>query len=320
MAYCGGLQVVESREDTLQTQQSDWKVFQKKNVVNFVAKSSIAAFVGLFSVGAAGGVNGNLQAHTVAGCSADEGKYTILKGDTWENVATRFSTTGEQLKAQNPGVGFDMNQTICVPNGGKTLTVNGSDRETLEVPTHTATRVAKNEIQIRAVAIKKVPVVPATPTPVPTQPAATTTPTVQQTPTAQQTPVASVVAPQTAVSSAVGTYNAYPFPACTYWADERYHQLHGVYVPWTSNANAYQWTTRAAEYGWRVSASPTVGSILVLQPGVQGANTAYGHVAIVEQVLSNGHVVASSLSWNGAPTVVTNWEFAPGPGVAFVSR
>src|SRR5436309_741561 len=38
-----------------------------------------------------------------------------------------------------------------------------------------------------------------------------------------------------------GTSNPYPRGQCTWWADQRYHQIHGYYVPWRTNANAYQW-------------------------------------------------------------------------------
>src|SRR5947209_20343914 len=42
-----------------------------------------------------------------------------------------------------------------------------------------------------------------------------------------------------------GAYNWFPYPWCTWWADSRYHQLHGVYVPWHTQSNAWQWTARA---------------------------------------------------------------------------
>jgi N-acetylmuramoyl-L-alanine amidase len=91
-----------------------------------------------------------------------------------------------------------------------------------------------------------------------------------------------------------------------------------VYVPWTVNANAYQWTARALDFNWRVSSQPTVGSILVLQPFVQGASY-LGHVAVVESVLSNGQVIASSMNWGPDYSSVSTFEFVPGSGVSFVS-
>ncbi len=120
-------------------------------------------------------------------------------------------------------------------------------------------------------------------------------------------------------ASAVGNGNPFPYGQCTWWADQRYYQLHGVYVPWTTQSDAWQWTARAYQFGWRVSGSPSVGSIIDLQPWVQGAY-GLGHVGVVEQVLSNGHVIASNMNWGLYPWQVTYVEFAPGPGVTFISQ
>ncbi|GER87744.1 hypothetical protein KDW_19060 [Dictyobacter vulcani] len=115
-----------------------------------------------------------------------------------------------------------------------------------------------------------------------------------------------------------GKGNPFPAGVCTWWASQRYYQLHGIFVPWTTNANAYQWTARARDFRWRVSATPSVGAIISLQPGVQGAS-AFGHVAVVESVKGNGHVIASNLNWGPDYSRITNVEFRPGPGVSFIS-
>ena len=120
-------------------------------------------------------------------------------------------------------------------------------------------------------------------------------------------------------SSSVGSVNVFPYGQCTWWADQRYFQLHGVFVPWRTQSDAWEWTARAYQFGWHVSSLPTVGSIIDLQPWVQGAYS-LGHVAVVEQVLSNGHVVASTMNWGAYPWQVTYVQFAPGPGVTFISR
>src|SRR5258708_11403227 len=67
----------------------------------------------------------------------------------------------------------------------------------------------------------------------------------------------------------IGSKNPYPYGQCTWWADQRYFQLHHVYVPWTVNANAWQWTARAYEFGWTVSSTPKVGAIMDMRPLVQ---------------------------------------------------
>lgn len=121
----------------------------------------------------------------------------------------------------------------------------------------------------------------------------------------------------TATAAIRGTSNPFPRGQCTWWASQRYRQVHGYYVPWRTNSNAYQWKDRARQFGWQVSTKPRVGSIIVLQPRVQGAGW-LGHVAYVEKVLSNGHVITSNMNWGRYYWKVVNVEFRPGPGVTFV--
>jgi surface antigen len=114
-----------------------------------------------------------------------------------------------------------------------------------------------------------------------------------------------------------GGLNRFAFGQCTYWANMRYHALTGHWVPWLGNA--YEWAYGAASSGWVVSSKPIVPSIIVLQPGVQGAG-GYGHVAIVERINSDGSVYASTYNWyaNGGWDILSYWTFYPGPGVSFV--
>jgi surface antigen len=118
-----------------------------------------------------------------------------------------------------------------------------------------------------------------------------------------------------------GSTSGDPFPIgqCTYWADYRYHQLTGYWVPW--GGNAYQWAAGAQAYGWHVSTQPHVPSIIVLMPGVQGANIIYGHVAVVESITSDGGVYTSNMNWyanGGGWDIVSYYTFYPGSGVYFV--
>lgn len=120
-------------------------------------------------------------------------------------------------------------------------------------------------------------------------------------------------------SNAKGYSNIFAYGECTWWADERYRQLHGTYVPWTTNANAAQWANRAQQFSWRVSSQPVPGAIIVLQPGVQGA-WGTGHVGVVEQVIGNGRVIASNMNWGSNYAQVIDVQFSAGPGVSFVSN
>ena len=122
----------------------------------------------------------------------------------------------------------------------------------------------------------------------------------------------------TGARAITGQGNLFPYGQCTWWADQRFYQIHGVYVPWVTTSDAWQWLGRAQAYGWIVSSQPTVGSIIDLQPWVQGAY-GLGHVAVVERVLPNGHVLTSNMNWAGSFDQVTQVEFAPGPGVVFIS-
>ncbi|GCE10482.1 LysM peptidoglycan-binding domain-containing protein [Tengunoibacter tsumagoiensis] len=128
---------------------------------------------------------------------------------------------------------------------------------------------------------------------------------------------AAPVAPK-APAARHGGGNPYPYGQCTFWASQRYSQVHGFYVPWTTNSNAWQWVARARENNWTVSTTPKVGDIIVLQPWVQGAYN-LGHVAFVEKVQPNGSVIASNMNWAGSGARVVNSTFKPGAGVAFLS-
>lgn len=114
--------------------------------------------------------------------------------------------------------------------------------------------------------------------------------------------------------------NSYPKGQCTWWADERYHQLTGYYVPWAGNAK--DWSAQASKYGWKVSSSPVAPSIICLQGGVQGADSTYGHVGVVESLNSNGTVRASSQNWGltaAARASTSYYNFKPGAGVSFIT-
>jgi len=115
-----------------------------------------------------------------------------------------------------------------------------------------------------------------------------------------------------------GVANFFPYSQCTWWASQRYFQISGAYVPWKTNANAWQWVSRAYDYHWKVSGTPSTGSIVVLQPWVQGAYN-LGHVGVVERVM-NGRAIVSNMNWGAFPFQVSTSQIQPGPGVAFISR
>lgn len=121
--------------------------------------------------------------------------------------------------------------------------------------------------------------------------------------------------PTAPAGSTSGGLSRFFYGQCTYWANMRYHELTGQWVPWLGNA--WQWIAGAQQYGWVVSSTPHLHSIIVLQPNVEGAGW-YGHVAIVEQVNADGSVLTSNYNWAGAWATLTYVTFRPGPGVSFI--
>jgi len=115
-----------------------------------------------------------------------------------------------------------------------------------------------------------------------------------------------------------GKGDYFPYGQCTWYASHRYFELHHVYVPWTTQSDAWQWTGRAQDFHWHISDKPSMGAIINLQPWVDGAYQ-WGHVGVVEKILSNGHVMVSNMNWGAYYWKVTYVEFAPGPGVTFIT-
>lgn len=110
--------------------------------------------------------------------------------------------------------------------------------------------------------------------------------------------------------------NRYLMGQCTYWADFRYHQLTGYAVPWMYDAKGWAYGASQSP-GWVNSSVPKVPSIMVLQPGTQGAGLQYGHVAIVERINPDGTLYTSA--WNVVgPGILTYMTYHITPGVSFV--
>lgn len=114
-----------------------------------------------------------------------------------------------------------------------------------------------------------------------------------------------------------GSLTHFFYGQCTYWANMRYHQATGHWIPWLGNA--YQWANQASVYGWTLSTTPNPHgtSIMVFSPYAEGAG-AYGHVAVVEDVNSDGSVTTSNWNWGGAWATLSYRTFYPGPGVSFI--
>ena len=113
-----------------------------------------------------------------------------------------------------------------------------------------------------------------------------------------------VIAPRTA--------DAYARCNCTAWAHMKRPDL-----PLTLG-NARTWASRARARGFPVDSRPRVGDVMVLQPGVQGANRRYGHVAYVIAV--RGNLVTVSEMNGGYGCSVRRHTYHTGRGVSFIHR
>ena len=88
--------------------------------------------------------------------------------------------------------------------------------------------------------------------------------------------------------------NLYTSGQCTYYV---YDKVGGkIGSTW---GNASNWANAAAADGYNVSNSPSKGAILQTSQG------AYGHVAYVESVNSDGSIKVSEMNYNGGPGVVS---------------
>ena len=89
---------------------------------------------------------------------------------------------------------------------------------------------------------------------------------------------------------------------CTWWAAMRRNQI-GKPVD-AHMGNGGQWNDTAARLGYKVGRSPKPGDVICFEPGVHGSSGHYGHVAVVEQVNSDGSILISQ-SGTGWMAVVT---------------
>jgi surface antigen len=146
----------------------------------------------------------------------------------------------------------------------------------------------------------------------PTAPATTWSPTA---------PTWSPSAPAATAPSTSGTtrgatinYNEGYAGSCVYYALERFHQYTGVYP--RAFGDARYLATGAAASGWATGSSPRINSLVVFQPGQNGAGSPTGHVAWVEQVAGNQIYIGEMNA--PSPYVVTHRWMTPVSGVRYV--
>jgi surface antigen len=108
---------------------------------------------------------------------------------------------------------------------------------------------------------------------------------------------------------------AYSFGQCTWWV--RYKRLDENL---TLMGDAWNWANSARARGLTVTTTPAANATVVFAPYVQGAG-GLGHVAHVEQLLSDGWVLVSEMNffWNGGGLGRVSYRFIQaGDGVWFI--
>ncbi|WEA52557.1 LysM peptidoglycan-binding domain-containing protein [Weissella paramesenteroides] len=94
------------------------------------------------------------------------------------------------------------------------------------------------------------------------------------------------------VVSADTTGNTYPYGQCTWYVKGD--------LSWVGNhwGNASAWPSSATAAGHTVNSTASVGAVAYFAPGVGGAS-AYGHVAVVDSVNSDGTITISEANYAG---------------------
>lgn len=115
----------------------------------------------------------------------------------------------------------------------------------------------------------------------------------------------SLTSAKTAYGRKIGakrTWNAGVAGNCTWGAYEKWRAATGYYPALSGNAK--DWATSAKKQGWSVVADAQAKSIVVFQPGVQGAG-GYGHV---------GWVTSTQKRKDGVYITITEMNYAGGLG------
>lgn len=97
--------------------------------------------------------------------------------------------------------------------------------------------------------------------------------------------------------------NTYAQGQCTWWAAIRRAQIGKPVDGYMGNGG--DWATSARRLGYPVSSSPQPGDAICFGRGVLGADTAYGHIAIVEEVRKDGSILISEANVKGVGVVST---------------
>jgi surface antigen len=110
--------------------------------------------------------------------------------------------------------------------------------------------------------------------------------------------------------------NIYPFGQCTWWcADQQ---------PWCMRSgnlgDALDWAANWRSHGGYVTMTPGLGDIACFQPGADGADAVFGHVAVVVKLEAAGFFMVSEMNGPAGPGHTDDRLCLNGPGVSFLSE
>lgn len=293
----------------MQTHQRSRTLFWQSKVVNLVKRTSLVATFGLLCVVSVIGSSSPMgaDAQTSRNCAEPEVHYGA--SDEASTISATYNYVSEVGKVNTTNAGSSSTWSTCVLESAQHADVLSNDIQVVHIEL-LGLRVSRAMLASQGSGERQV--FQSARGELTTKPSVTTRRNgVLQAATHFNGARVSNVA--------VGGGNPFPYGQCTWWADQRYYQLHGVFVPWHVDANAWQWTARAYQFGWHISTVPQAGDIMVLQPGMQGAY-GMGHVGVVENVSPGGRFMVSSMNWGANTGSVTHAQFHTGQGVAFISQ
>lgn len=221
--------------------------------------------------------------------------YVAKEGDTTTSVAAAYGVSVETIRWANnlTGDSLDEGKTLTIPPvDGVVYTVKSGDTAKELAETYKADEsriISFNDLEITGLSEGTKIVIPAGVLPETQRPGYTA-------------PRATVAPLNNGLSGGGGGYtisrglagvssgNKYAFGNCTYYAYERRAQMGRPIGSFWGNAATWAMYARAA--GFTVNNTPAVGAIMQNGGG-------YGHVAIVEEVFSNGDIRISEMNYYG---------------------
>lgn len=210
--------------------------------------------------------------------------HTVKAGDTVPSLAEKYGISSNTIKWANDLTtdGLTVGTKLKIlPQNGVLHKVSGGDTVTSIASKYKANAsliTTFNNLEITGLTSGKTIVVPGGVLPTAERPGYVAPTT------------SSVVRTSYASSFASGSVgNRYALGNCTWYAYERRAQMGKPVGSFWGNANT--WASAAGSLGYSVNNRPSVGAVLV-----DTAAGYFGHVGVVESVLSNGDIVITEMN------------------------